>query len=128
MKRVAPLVVGRKVSILGLSSANPVCSAVGPCALEQDEMKMVGHFSVNPTASSSSRGTISTVTSMTGLVHKHPAVCVSGVGSCTLWGVRLSTSLGFGQRMEWSLEGHSRPHPLPPLTLPDPEHHSSGSI
>ena len=71
----------------GLQVSSPVCSAVGPCALEYTKMKTVDHFWTNPSADELvQRHSIHSSHLRQDSPSKRPALCVSGVGGGAVGG------------------------------------------
>lgn len=92
------LLVGKgKEDSPGPWAPSPVCSAVGPCALEYTKMKTSDHFWTDPSADELvQRHRIHSSHLRQDSPTKRPALCVSGEGR---WGsgagaLRLSSGLG----------------------------------
>lgn len=86
----------------GAKDYQPLCSAVGPCALEYTKMKTADHFWTDPSADELvQRHRIHSSHLRQDSPTKRPALCVSGVGSETLWGNQAEFLTGHGGR-GWS--------------------------
>ena len=81
MKVVAHLGVDRRVDFQGYGFPAPVCSTVGPCALEYTKMKTADHFWTDPSADELvQRHRIHSSHLRQDSPTKRPALCVSRGG------------------------------------------------
>lgn len=94
-KGVILLVGGGREDSPGRSAPSPVCSAVGPCALEYTKMKTSDHFWTDPSADELvQRHRIHSSHLRQDSPTKRPALCVSGEDVGPRGAGRLSSGLG----------------------------------